>query len=140
MPITQNSKIQVRSGLQSNLPLLSKGELGWAVDSQRLYIGNGSIEDGSPFVGNTEIITTASASQLVGITPVSGELTGIKNGVNIIFSMPYDNIITNSLVIWDNFPLIPGIGYTVSGSTITFTTPPSKNDYLYFQGWIYSAA
>ena len=60
MPIKQTSKIQVRSGLQQNLPQLSKGEFGWAVDSQRLFIGNGNISDGAPFQGNTEIITTLS--------------------------------------------------------------------------------
>lgn len=64
MPIKQTSKIQVRSGLQQNLPQLAKGELGWAVDSQRLFIGNGNVSDGAPFVGNTEIITVVSDALL----------------------------------------------------------------------------
>jgi hypothetical protein len=64
MPIKQTSKVQVRSGLQQNLPLLAKGELGWAVDTQRLYIGNGNVSDGAPFVGNTEILTTVANSLL----------------------------------------------------------------------------
>lgn len=62
MPITQNSKIQVRSGLQENLPQLAQGEFGWAIDSQRLFIGNGNVSNGAPFVGNTEVLTTASGS------------------------------------------------------------------------------
>ena len=62
MAVVQISKIQVRRGKksQSNIPQLSGGELGWAVDSQQLYIGNGSVGEGAPFVGNTEILTERS--------------------------------------------------------------------------------
>jgi len=62
MAVVQISKIQVRRGRknQTNLPQLSGGELGWAVDTQQLYIGNGSVGEGSPFVGNTEILTERS--------------------------------------------------------------------------------
>lgn len=62
MAVVQISKIQVRRGRksQTNLPQLSGGELGWAVDTQQLYIGNGSVSEGSPFVGNTEILTERS--------------------------------------------------------------------------------
>jgi Major tropism determinant N-terminal domain len=64
MPIKQISKVLVRSGLQQNLPQLAKGELGWAVDTQRLFIGNGNVSDGAPFAGNTEIITVVSDALL----------------------------------------------------------------------------
>ena len=57
MAVTQVSKITVRKGRKENLPLLSGGELGWAVDTQQLYIGNGSLEEGAPAEGNTEIVT-----------------------------------------------------------------------------------
>lgn len=62
MAVVQISKIQVRRGKksQSNIPQLSGGELGWAVDSQQLYIGNGSVGEGAPFVGNTEVLTERS--------------------------------------------------------------------------------
>jgi hypothetical protein len=62
MAVVQISKIQVRRGRknQTNLPQLSGGEFGWAVDTQQLYIGNGSVSEGSPFVGNTEILTERS--------------------------------------------------------------------------------
>lgn len=39
------------------MPQLSSAELAWAVDTQELYIGNGSIAEGSPYVGNTRILT-----------------------------------------------------------------------------------
>lgn len=58
----QNSKIKVRSGLQQNLPQLDQGEFGWAIDSQRLFIGNGNVSNGAPYAGNTEILTAASAN------------------------------------------------------------------------------
>ena len=57
MASTQISRIQVRRGLQENLPNLAAGELGWAVDSRRLFIGNGPTTEGAPAEGVTEILT-----------------------------------------------------------------------------------
>jgi Major tropism determinant N-terminal domain len=57
MAVTQISKIAVRRGRKENLPQLAGGELGWAVDTQQLFIGNGSLSEGAPAEGNTEIIT-----------------------------------------------------------------------------------
>lgn len=57
MAIVQISRIQHRRGLKEQLPQLAAGELGWAVDSQELYIGNGTTAEGAPEVGNTKIIT-----------------------------------------------------------------------------------
>jgi len=59
--VVQISRIQVRRGQKnagSGLPQLASGELGWAIDTQQLYIGNGSVSEGAPAVGNTEILTT----------------------------------------------------------------------------------
>ena len=63
--IVQISRITNRKGLIENLPQLAGGELGWAIDAQRLFIGNGTLEQGAPFIGNTEILT--SAGDIVGI-------------------------------------------------------------------------
>ena len=60
MAIVQVSRITNRKGLQENLPQLAGAELGWAVDSQRLFIGNGTLEEGAPVIGNTEILTEFS--------------------------------------------------------------------------------
>lgn len=60
MAVVQISKIQVRRGLKNNnngIPQLSSGELAWAIDSQELFIGNGSVAEGAPYVGNTKIVT-----------------------------------------------------------------------------------
>lgn len=60
MAVVQISKIQVRRGQKNTtgtIPQLSSAEFAWAVDTQELYIGNGSIAEGAPYVGNTKIIT-----------------------------------------------------------------------------------
>jgi hypothetical protein len=60
MAVVQISRIQIRRG-QANggtgFPQLASGELGWAIDTQQLYIGNGAVSEGSPAVGNTKILT-----------------------------------------------------------------------------------
>ena len=62
MPIVQISRIQHRRGKRTDLPQLAAGELGWVIDEQRLFIGNGTVSDGAPAVGNTEIITEGSSA------------------------------------------------------------------------------
>ena len=60
MAVVQISRIQVRRGRKntgSGIPQLAGGELGWAVDAQELFIGNGAVSEGSPAVGNTKILT-----------------------------------------------------------------------------------
>ena len=60
MAIVSISRIQVRRGQKntgSGVPQLAGGEFGWAVDAQELYIGNGSVSEGSPSVGNTKVLT-----------------------------------------------------------------------------------
>ena len=60
MAIVQISRIQVRRGQKnvgSGIPQLAGGEFGWAVDTRELYIGNGSVSEGSPAVGNSKILT-----------------------------------------------------------------------------------
>lgn len=60
MAVVQISRIQVRRGKSldgTGLPQLASGELAWSLDTQELYIGNGSVAEGSPAVGNTKILT-----------------------------------------------------------------------------------
>ena len=60
MAIVQISRITNRKGLQDDLPQLAGAELGWSIDERRLFIGNGTLEEGAPTVGNTEILTEFS--------------------------------------------------------------------------------
>lgn len=60
MAVVQISRIQIRRGKSSvgtGFPQLASGEMGWAIDTQELYIGNGAVAEGSPAVGNTKILT-----------------------------------------------------------------------------------
>ena len=60
MAIVQISRITHRKGLQENLPQLAGAELGWSIDERRLFIGNGTLQEGAPVIGNTEILTEFS--------------------------------------------------------------------------------
>ena len=60
MAIVQVSRITNRKGLAENLPQLAGAELGWAIDERRLFIGNGTLEEGAPVIGNTEVLTEYS--------------------------------------------------------------------------------
>lgn len=60
MAVVSLSRIQVRRGKKnegSGIPQLASGELAWALDTQEVYIGNGSVAEGAPFVGNTKLLT-----------------------------------------------------------------------------------
>lgn len=57
MAVVSISRIQIRRGRRTDLPQLASGEFGWAVDSQELYIGNGAVSEGAPYVGNTKLLT-----------------------------------------------------------------------------------
>lgn len=60
MAVVQISKIQLRRGRkngEAGIPQLSSGEMAWAVDTQELYIGNGSVSEGAPAVGNSKVLT-----------------------------------------------------------------------------------
>ena len=88
MAILQISRITQRKGLAQDLPEpLAGAELGWAIDDRRLYIGNGTVEDGAPTVGNTEVLTEFSdllsyttgytyAGDAAGYTVQTGPTTG----------------------------------------------------------------
>lgn len=80
MAIVQISQIKHRRGTNENLPQLASAELGWSVDTQQLYIGNGTLEEGAPEIGNTEILTALSAAkgQIPGL-PAAGTVTLTDN-------------------------------------------------------------
>src|SRR6056300_868128 len=62
MAVVQISRIQHRRGRKnqgSGLPQLASGEIGWAIDTQELFIGNGAVSEGAPQTGNTKILTEA---------------------------------------------------------------------------------
>ena len=60
MAIVQISQITNRKGLAIDLPQLAGAELGWSTDTRQLFIGNGTLAEGAPVIGNTEILTEFS--------------------------------------------------------------------------------
>jgi hypothetical protein len=76
MAILQISQIQVRRGLNQDLPQLASGELGWSIDTQQLYIGNGTIAEGAPQLGVTQIVTSNQLAGFLGSYTYKGLATG----------------------------------------------------------------
>lgn len=85
MAVVQISKIQVRRGQKNSgigVPQLSSAEFAWAVDTQELYIGNGSVAEGAPEVGNTKILTEHD-----NILELAGSYTFAANDVSMSLSV-----------------------------------------------------
>jgi hypothetical protein len=92
------SRIQLRRGNFEDLPILKEGELGYAMDRKRLFIGNPS----------QTIIST-------GDTDTYALTFRIARPSQII-------------VVVDNTQKTAGVHYTVSGTTLTFNAPaPALN-------------
>lgn len=84
MTITNITKLQVRRGDRADLPQLDSAELGWATDTQQLFIGNGSLAEGAPYLGNSEILTEHSdIFQQIGTYSFQGNSIGqtINTGI-----------------------------------------------------------
>ena len=96
MAIVQISQLQVRRGLNQDLPQLASGELGWSIDARKLYIGNGTLGEGSPVLGRTEILTefsivdftntlTANIGALSSnVTILQGNIVTINSQINAL--------------------------------------------------------
>ena len=131
MAVIQISKIQVRRGLQENLPQLASGEFGWSIDERRLFIGNGTLAEGAPSTGVTEILTEYTAANIAilettvnaiqanvtalqaNVTPVSVTLAG-----NTWVSANSSIVLNSSRNIID-YTIIRGIDRRVGTITIT---------------------
>lgn len=99
MAIVQISQITNRKGLQENLPQLAGAELGWSVDTRRLFIGNGTLEEGAPEIGNTEILTeysnvipTPTVIELLNNVPSPAIAFSLDLATNKAFSVNYSII------------------------------------------------
>jgi hypothetical protein len=83
MAVIQISKIQVRRGYGEDIPQLASGELGWSIDERRLFIGNGTLTEGAPEIGNTEILTIYSpiGAALANIGIIESQITILQGNV-----------------------------------------------------------
>jgi len=114
--IVQISRITARKGLQIDLPQpLASAELGWAVDDRRLFIGNGTLEEGAPAVGNTEILTEYSdILGFAGQYTYKGEAAGYTVQTGATPSTPISQSIQSRL---DSYAVITDFGAVGDGST-----------------------
>lgn len=116
MAIVQISRITARKGLQVDLPQpLAGAELGWAVDDRRLFIGNGTLEEGAPAVGNTEILT--EYSDILGFADqytYKGDAAGYTVQTGATSGTPVSQSIQSRL---DSYAVITDFGAVGDGST-----------------------
>ena len=128
MPIVQISRIQHRRGKATDLPQLAAGEIGWSIDDQRLYIGNGTVADGAPAVGNTEIMTSGSSAFTTALTYVykgyAGDSTPVQTGASGDFS----RTLQQSL---DDYVSVKAFGAVGDDSTADATAIQRALDELY---------
>jgi hypothetical protein len=113
--IVQISRIQQRKGLQIDLPQLAGGELGWSVDERKLYIGNGTLEEGAPVIGNTEILTEFSnILEFDTVYTYKGERAGYEVQTGPTPSQPISQSLQSRL---DDFATITDFGAVGDGIT-----------------------
>lgn len=115
MAITQISQIQQRRGLNQDLPQLASAEMGWSLDTRQLFIGNGTIAEGAPSVGLTEILTqysdllsVSSGYSFKGLT--SGTQT--QTGINLL-----NPVVRGIQAKLDDFVNVRDFGAVGDGST-----------------------
>ena len=115
MAVIQISKIQVRRGLQENLPALDTGEFGWCIDTQRLFIGRGTLAEGAPQVGVTEILTEYSIGLInVSIVALEATVANITANVTTLQSNVatlQTAILFNSVTLTNNTATVANIVY-----------------------------
>ena len=95
MATTRISKIKVRQGNFADLPVLDPGELGYAKDSRRLFIGNDVVN------------------------------LGTANGVDTVFTIPLALSKPNITTVFVAGSPVNASTYTISGTTITFASAPT---------------
>jgi hypothetical protein len=115
MAIVQISQITNRLGLNIDLPQLAGAELGWSTDTRQLYIGNGTLEQGAPVIGNTEILTEFSdILNLAAAYTYKGTAAGYVVQTGPTIGSP----ITQSLQNWlDQFATVKDFGAKGDGLT-----------------------
>lgn len=116
MAIVQISRITQRKGLATDLPQpLAGAEFGWAIDDRKLYIGNGTIEDGAPVIGNTEVLT--EFSDILGFATsytYQGAAAGYLAQTGATVGAPVSQSIQSRL---DSYAVVTDFGATGDGTT-----------------------
>ena len=116
MAILQISRITQRKGLAQDLPEpLAGAELGWAVDTRQLFIGNGELTEGAPVVGNTEILTEFSdLLQYTTAYTYKGSAAGYDVQTGATSGSPVSQSLQSRL---DSYAVVTDFGATGDGVT-----------------------
>ena len=130
MAIVQISKIQHRTGANTDLPQLDIGEIGFSTDTQQVYIGNDPvlvpIDPAVSFTTQTEIITEVSllnnrvpyGTETKIFAPLAGAGNTVFNIQNIrtgqLIVGDGDGVAANTLVNWTGNRLGNGGNYTTN--------------------------
>ena len=118
MAIVQISRITNRKGLQEDLPQpLAPAELGWAVDTRQLFIGPGTLSEGSPDERNnveilteySDILATQTAYTYSGLAA-----TGYSVQTGTTAGSPVSQSLQSRL---DSYCVVTDFGATGNGST-----------------------
>ncbi len=116
MAIVQISRITQRKGLFNDLPEpLAGAELGWATDTRQLFIGNGTLADGAPIIGNTEVLTEFSdILNYATEYTYKGEAAGYTVQTGATAGTPVSQSLQSRL---DSYAVITDFGATGDGVT-----------------------
>ena len=127
MAIVQISQIKHRRGTSENLPQLASAELGWSIDTRQLYIGNGTLEEGAPEIGNTEILT--QYSPIAGVTKYTQTISNdtTVNVVNLLFTADQSSVIVTYAARRDH---TDGTNVNVRTGTLTISQYANVNNYM----------
>jgi len=130
MAVIQISRIQHRRGLQADLPNLASAELGWSVDTRKLYIGNGTIGEGAPSLGKTEVLTQYSILDFettftANITALQANVTTINGQIALIQNQTPAKTFTNLAIAATATTITSS---TANNSVISYTLGQGANE------------
>ena len=117
MAIVQISRITNRKGLEEDLPQpLAPAELGWAVDTRQLYIGPGTLAEGSPDENNNIEILTEYSDILATQTAYTyqGAAAGYTAQTGTTVGSPVSQSLQSRL---DSYCVVTDFGATGDGVT-----------------------